>query len=48
MKTYYIYDTQTDKKIYEVRAWSIVDAEIRAIKALNKRSGDLYALSDDC
>ena len=48
MKTYYIYDMQTNEKIYEVRAWSVVDAELRAIKALNKGSEDLYALSDDC
>ena len=48
MKTYYIYDTQTDKLIYEVRAWSVVDAEIREIQALNKGSDDIYALSDKC
>lgn len=47
MKTYYIYDMQTNEKIYEVRAWSVVDAELRAITALNKGSEDIYALSDN-
>lgn len=46
MKTYYIYDFQTDEFICEVRAWSIVDAEIRACKELNKGSDDVYAFSE--
>ena len=45
MREYYIYDTQTDKLIYKGKAWSIIDAELQAIKALNKGSGDIYALS---
>ncbi len=48
MKTYYIYDMQTDECIYKVRAWSIVDAEVRACIDLNKGSEDLYALTEEC
>lgn len=46
MKTYYVYDTQTDKFLCEVRAWSVVDAEIRACEKLNKSSDDVYAFSE--
>ncbi len=35
MKTYYVYDFQTDEFLCEVRAWSVVDAEIRACKQLS-------------
>lgn len=48
MKTYYIYDFQTNEKIYEVRAWSIVDAEVRACVELKRGSKSLYALTEDC
>ena len=44
MKTYYVYDTQTDEFLCEVR--SVVDAEIRACKQLNKGSDDVYAFSE--
>lgn len=46
MKTYYIYNFQTDEFICEVRAWSIVDAEIRACKQLNIGSDDVYAFTE--
>ena len=46
MKTYYVYDTQTDEFLCEVRAWSVVDAEIRACKQLNKGSDDIYAFTE--
>ena len=46
MKTYYIYDFQTDEFLCAVRAWSIVDAEIRACEQLNKGSGDVCAFSE--
>jgi hypothetical protein len=46
MKTYYVYDTQTDEFLCEVRAWSVVDAEIRACKQLNKGSDDVYAFTE--
>ena len=46
MKTYYVYDTQTDEFLCEVRAWSVVDAEIRACKLLNKGSDEVYAFTE--
>lgn len=45
MKTYIIYDFQTDEELCEILAWSIVDAEVRACIELNKGSNDIYALS---
>lgn len=48
MKTYYIYDFQTDKLIHELRAYDIVDAEIKACIELKRGSGEIYALSDKC
>ena len=46
MKTFYIYDMQTDEQIYEVQAFSVVEAEIKACVELNRGSNDLYALTD--
>lgn len=46
MKTYYIYDMQTNKEIGEIRAFSIVDAEVKYCVQFNKGSEDIYALSE--
>lgn len=39
MKKYYIYDFQTDEKLCEIEAGSIVDAEVKACVLLNKSQG---------
>ena len=36
MNKYYIYDFQTDEKLCEIKANSIVDAEVKACVLLNK------------
>lgn len=46
MKTYYIYDFQTNELLLEVMAYSVVDAEVKACIELNKGSEDLYAFSE--
>lgn len=46
MKTYYIYDFQTDEELCEIRAWSIVDAEVRACVLLNRGSGEVVAFTE--
>ncbi len=46
MKTYYVYDLQTDEFICEMRAWSIVDAEIRTCIQYKKESGSVLAFSE--
>lgn len=45
MKTYYIYDFQTDEFLCEIEAFSIVDAEVKACTQLNKGSEDIYAFT---
>ena len=48
VKTYYIYDQQTDDFVGEVLATSIADAEyIAAGTFFDHRSIDMYALSAD-
>lgn len=47
MKTYIIYDFQTDKKIAEVIAGSILEAERKACKMLNTESANIYALTKE-
>ena len=46
MKTYYIYDFQTYEELCEIRAWSIVDAEIRACVLLNRGSDEVVAFTE--
>ena len=46
MKKYYIYSAETDEKIGEVTATSIIAAELKASKELNTTS-DIYALTTD-
>lgn len=46
MKTYYIYDFQTDEELCTIRAWSIVDAEVRACEQLKRGSGEIYAFTE--
>ena len=46
MKTYYIYDMQTNEEIGQMRAFSIVDAEVKYCVQFNKGSDDIYALSE--
>lgn len=46
MKTYYIYDFQTDEELCEIRAWSIIDAEVRACVLLNRGSGEVVAFTE--
>ena len=45
MKTYNIYDMQTDELIGEVKASSIVDAEIKASTIFDRYSNEIYALT---
>ena len=44
MKTYYIYNEETNEYIGQVRAYSIDTAEIKALKAFNLEI-DVYALT---
>ena len=46
MKTYYIYDFQTNEFLCELKSFSIVDAEVKACIQLNKGSEDIYALTE--
>ena len=46
MKTYYIYDMQTNEEIGKIRAFSVVDAEVKYCVQFNKGSDDIYALSE--
>ena len=45
MKTYYIYDMQTDELIGEIEAGSVAEAERKACKKYNKGALDIYALT---
>lgn len=45
MKTYIIYDYQTDEIIGEIEAMDILDAERKACKMFNKYSNEIYALT---
>jgi len=45
MKTYDIYDMQTDDYIGMVEASSVIEAEIIASETFNKASDQLYALT---
>lgn len=47
MKTYYIYNQDTDKYIGELKADSILDAELKAWDTFNHTVGadDVYALT---
>ena len=45
MKTFMIFDMQTDEYIGEVLAFSVADAEITASKKFDIPSGELYAIS---
>ena len=45
MKTFMIFDMQTDEYIGEVLAFSVTDAEITASKKFDILSGELYAIS---
>ncbi|MCM1200254.1 MAG: hypothetical protein NC548_31230 [Lachnospiraceae bacterium] len=46
MKTYYIYNNQTDEFLGEVMAVSIIDAEIKASAKFDVYSDELYAFSE--
>lgn len=46
MKDYFVYDIQTDEFLLKVRAWSIVDAEIKACVLLKKGSNDVAAFTE--
>lgn len=46
MKTYYIYDFQTDELLCEIEAFSIVDAEVKACIQLNKGIVEIYAFTE--
>lgn len=48
MKTYYIYDFQTGELIRELKAYDVVDAEIKACIELKRGIDEIYALSDKC
>lgn len=46
MKTYKIYDMNTDEEITEIRAFSVVEAERKFLKnGTEYGSNDIYALS---
>lgn len=45
MKTYNIYDMQTNELIGEVKAASIIDAEIKASAIFARYSNEIYALT---
>lgn len=47
MKKYYIYDFQTDEKLCEIEAYSVVDAEVKACVLLNKSSDDICAFTEE-
>lgn len=46
MKTYYVYDTNTDEYIGYIKATSVVDAEIKASAMYNRGSDEIYALTE--
>ncbi len=46
MRTYYIYDYQTDEFLGEVKADSIIQAEIKASGIFNIDSEQLYAFTE--
>lgn len=45
MRTYDIYDMQTDDYIGMIEANSIIDAEIKASEIFNRASDEIYALT---
>lgn len=45
MKTYNIYDMQTDELIGEVKAYNVDSAELKAVEIFNKGSLEIYALT---
>lgn len=47
MKTYYVYDTQSDDLICKVEASSVVEAEIMTCIKYNKSSESVYAFSEE-
>lgn len=47
MKTYTIYDIQTDEIIGIIKAKNIIDAEVKASEIFNMASDQLYALTED-
>lgn len=46
MKTYYVYDFQTNELICTMEASSVTEAEIKACVEYNKGSDDVYAFSE--
>ena len=47
MKTYNIYDIQTDELIGEVEANDVVSAEIKASEKFDRYSDEIYAFSKE-
>lgn len=47
MKTYEIFNFQTDEIITEIEAGSVLEAERKACKLLNVESADIYALTKE-
>lgn len=47
MKTYNIYDMQTDELIGQVEAVDIIKAEYKACEVFDKGSNDIYALTEE-
>lgn len=45
MREYNIYNMQTDEVIGTVKAYSVIDAELKAVALYNMGSNELYALS---
>lgn len=46
MKTFYIYDMQTDNLIGTVEAANVISAERKACEKYNTGSDEIYALSE--
>lgn len=46
MKTYYVYNYQTDEFLAEVKANSVIQAEIKAAEMFNLNSKNVYAFTE--